>query len=139
MSISANEPRLRSSWIEFLKLSLPHRKVTRGTAKTGEASLSLVESVSAWAAETPNAPAVTMGAESLSYAQLDAQSTALARHLKDLGVKSGSLVALFLERSPQFAIAALAAWKACAAYLPLDPSSPAERIRIILDDARAAI
>ena len=139
MSISANEPRLRSSWIEFLKLSLPHRKVTRGTAKTGEASLSLVESVSAWAAETPNAPAVTMGAESLSYAQLDAQSTALARHLKDLGVKSGSLVALFLERSPQFAIAALAAWKAGAAYLPLDPSSPAERIRIILDDARAAI
>ena len=135
----SNEPRLRSSWLEFLKFSLPPRKVSPGIAETKQASMSLVASVAAWSKETPDAPAVTMGAESLSYAQLDMQSTALARRLKSLGAKSGTLVALLLERSPEFAISALAAWKVGAAYLPLDPSSPPERIRVILDDARAAI
>lgn len=137
-TFSSNESRLGSSWLQFLKLSLPSKKGRRASG-IAEPSLSLVECVSAWAAENPNAPAVTTGDESLSYAELDAESNALARHLKSLGAKNESLVALILERSPEFAIAALAAWKAGAAYLPLDPCSPPERIRLILDDARAPI
>jgi amino acid adenylation domain-containing protein len=137
-TFSSNESRLGSSWLQFLKLSLPSKKGRRASG-IAEPSLSLVECVSAWAAENPNAPAVTTGDESLSYAELDRESNALARHLKSLGAKNESLVALILERSPEFAIAALAAWKAGAAYLPLDPCSPPERIRLILDDARAPI
>src|ERR1700739_5146273 len=104
MSISPSNPsRLGSSWLELLKPSLPRKKAPASPG-AAERSLSLVECVSAWAAETPNASAVTMGSESLSYAQLDAQSNALARHLTALGAKSESLVAIFLDRSPEFAI-----------------------------------
>jgi len=73
------------------------------------------------------------------YADLEAQSNALARHLKSLGALPETLIALVLDRSPEFAIAALATWKTGAAYLPIDPACPAERIRLILDDARAPI
>src|SRR5712675_2890710 len=120
-TFSSNESRLGSSWLQLLKLSLPPKKASRAPSGTIEPSLSLLDCVSAWAAETPNAPAVTTGSESLSYAELEAQSNALARHLTSLGAKNESLVALLLERSPEFAIAALATWKAGAAYLPLDP------------------
>ncbi|MCU1239341.1 MAG: Peptide synthetase [Candidatus Acidoferrum typicum] len=129
-TFSSNESRLGSSWLQFLKLSLPPKKTPR---------LSLVQCVSAWAAENPNAPAIATATETLFYAELEAQSNALARHLQSLGATRETLIALVIERSPEFAIAALAAWKAGAAYLPLDPSSPPERIRLILEDARAPI
>src|ERR1700730_1030586 len=138
-TFSPNESRLGSSWLEFLKLSLPPQKAGRGPSVGQAPSLSLVECVSAWAAETPNAPAVGDATETLFYAELEAQSNALARHLQSLRAMRDTLVALVLERSPEFAIAALAAWKAGAAYLPLDPSSPPERIRLILNDARVPI
>ena len=138
-TFSPNESRLGSSWLEFLKLSLPPKKAGRGPSVGQAPSLSLVECVSAWAAENPNAPAVAAATETLFYAEFEAQSNALARHLQSLGATRDTLVALVLERSPEFAIAALAAWKAGAAYLPLDPSSPPERIRLILEDARVPI
>jgi amino acid adenylation domain-containing protein len=92
-----------------------------------------------WAAESPHAPAVSTATETLSYAELEAQSNALARHLQSLGAAPDTLVALVLDRSPEFAIAALATWKAGAAYLPIDPACPAERIRLILDDAHVPV
>ena len=135
-TFSSNESRLGSSWLHYLRLSLKNRKTA---PRDTNASLSILECVSAWAAENPEAPAVTNGTETLSYSDLEAQSNALARHLGSLGAGPESLVAIVLDRSPEFAIAALAAWKAGAAYLPLDPSWPAERIRLILEDARAPI
>lgn len=102
-------------------------------------SLSLVESVRTWAAENPSTPAVASATETLSYAELEAQSNALARHLQSLGASPETLVALVLDRSPEFAVAALATWKAGAAYLPIDPAYPPERIRLILKDARVPI
>ena len=135
-TFSSNESRLGSSWLHYLKLSLKTRKTASSDTDT---SLSILECVSACAAENPKAPAVTNGTETLSYSDLEAQSNALARHLASLGAGPESLVALVLDRSPEIAIAALAAWKAGAAYLPLDPSWPAERIRLILEDARAPI
>ena len=99
----------------------------------------MLESLRIWAAENPDAPALATTAGNLSYADLEAQSNALARHLQALGATAETLVAIILDRSPEFLIAALAAWKAGAAYLPLDPSSPPERVRLILEDARAQI
>src|SRR6202045_997444 len=138
-TFSSNESRLGSSWLDFLKLSLPPKKAGRAPSVGQAPSLSLVECVSAWAAENPNAPAVAAAAETLFYAELETQSHSLARHLQSLGAPRDTRVALVLERSPEFAIAALAVWKAGAAYLPLDPSSPPERIRLILEDARVPI
>src|ERR1700720_29855 len=102
-TFSSNESRLGSSCLQFLKLSLPPKKTPR---------LSLVQCVSAWAAENPNAPAIATATETLFYAELEAQSNALARHLQSLGATRETLIALVIERSPEFAIAALAAWKA---------------------------
>src|ERR1700756_1780490 len=117
-TLSSNESRLGSSLLHYLKFSLKNRKAI---SRDANAPLSILECVSAWAAENPNAPAVTNGAETLSYSDLEAQSNALARHLESLGAGSDTLVALMLDRSPELAIAALAAWKVGAAYLPLDP------------------
>jgi amino acid adenylation domain-containing protein len=135
-TFTSNESRLGSSWLHFLKLSL---KSPRPASTSAEPALSLCECITAWAAENPKAPAITTATETLSYSELEAQSNALARHLISLGATRETLVAIVLERSPEFVIAALATWKAGAAYLPLDPSSPPERIRLILDDARVPI
>jgi amino acid adenylation domain-containing protein len=132
-TFTSNESRPSSSWLDF-----PEPSLNRPVSKRVE-TLSLCDCISAWAAENPKAPAITNATETLSYSDLEAQSNALARHLISLGATPETLVAIVLERSPEFAIAALAAWKAGAAYLPLDPSSPAERIRVILDDARVPI
>ena len=132
-TFASNESRPSSPWLNFLEPSL-NRPVSKGAEP-----LSLCDCISAWAVESPKALAITNAMETLSYSDLDAQSNALARHLISLGATPEALVAIVLERSPEFAIAALAAWKAGAAYLPLDPSCPAERIRLILDDARVPI
>jgi amino acid adenylation domain-containing protein len=135
-TFSSNESRLGLSWLHSLKLSL---KNSRPASKDPDPSLSILDCVTAWAAENPRAHAVSTATETLSYSDLDTQSNALARHLEALGAAPDTLVAIVLDRSPELAIAALATWKAGAAYLPLDPSWPAQRIRIILKDAGAPI
>jgi amino acid adenylation domain-containing protein len=135
----SSESRHGSSWLQFLKRARSPEKPSNGATERSEPALSLLESISAWAAETPNAAAVTIAAETLSYAELETQSNALARHLQSLGANPETLVAVLLERSPEFVIAALATWKAGAAYLPIDPAGPPERIRLILEDARSSI
>jgi len=73
----------------------------------------------------------------VSYAQLDAQSGALAREL-GRRVKAGERVALLLPRDHRFAVAMLATAKASACYVPLDPAHPARRLNYILEDSKVA-
>ncbi|MEV0689370.1 amino acid adenylation domain-containing protein [Streptomyces sp. NPDC050388] len=87
------------------------------------------------AARTPHAIALTGGAETLTYAELDERSRRLADRLRGLGVGPGSLVAVYLERSPELVVALLATMRAGGAYIPLDPTYPRDRIAYILDDA----
>jgi amino acid adenylation domain-containing protein len=136
---SSNDSRFGSSWLQFLKPPRHISSASRQTSEANSASSSLIDSIRLWAAETPEAPALTTAHCTLSYGQLEARSNALARHLQFLGATPESLVALLLDRSPEFLLAALASWKAGAAYLPLDPASPPERIRFILEDARVPI
>ncbi len=138
-TFSSNESRFGSTWLQFLKRPRSPKEAAPTATEGSQPFLSLVESVRTWAAESPNATAVATATETLSYAELEAQSNALARHLQSLGAAPEILVALVLDRSPEFAIAALATWKAGAAYLPIDPACPPERIRLILDDARAPV
>ncbi|GAB3117134.1 hypothetical protein GCM10027160_27200 [Streptomyces calidiresistens] len=75
---------------------------------------------------------------SLTYRELDARSNRLARLLIERGVRRGQLVALAVPRSTDTIVALLATLKTGAAYLPIDPESPAERVAHMLDDAGPA-
>ena len=90
------------------------------------------------AARAPDAPAVVSGDVTLSYAELDERANRLARHLASLGAGPGALVAVALERSADLVTALLGVLKAGAAYLPLDPAYPAQRLHYMLTDARPA-
>ncbi len=93
----------------------------------------------AQAAARPDATALSFGAESMSYAQLDEASSQLAEALRQHGAGPGALVAVFLNRNLNLPISLLATWKAGAAYVPLDPAYPAERIAFIVEETKAAV
>ncbi len=96
--------------------------------------------VAEWAVRTPDAPAVEFaGGESLTYAELDSRANRLARHLAALDVAPGALVGLSVERSLDMVVGILGILKAGAAYLPLDPNYPAERLAFMLEDSGIAV
>ncbi|KQT09697.1 MupA/Atu3671 family FMN-dependent luciferase-like monooxygenase [Ramlibacter sp. Leaf400] len=88
---------------------------------------------------TPDQLAVTTGPESLSCRELHEQSTALAHRLVARGVKPGDIVGLCLPRAPQLLVAVLGVMKAGAAYLPLDPEYPRDRLQFMVEDSRAPV
>ncbi len=90
------------------------------------------------ARERPRDTAVRFRGEDISYRALNSQANKLARHLSGLGVRPGMAVALSLPRSPQMLITLLAILKAGAAYVPIDPAYPADRMQFMLADSGAA-
>ncbi|MEV0505149.1 amino acid adenylation domain-containing protein, partial [Streptomyces spectabilis] len=87
------------------------------------------------AAHTPDAPALVFGDTTLTYRELSARANQLARHLVGLGAGHETTVALALPRSVELMVALLAVLKSGAAYVPVDPDYPADRIAYMLDDA----
>ncbi|MFD8087124.1 amino acid adenylation domain-containing protein, partial [Kitasatospora sp. NPDC059722] len=90
-------------------------------------------------AATPDATAVISGDERLSYAELDARSSRLARLLVEHGAGAEGYVAVALPRSADLLVALLAVQKSGAGYVPLDPQHPAERLGYVLEDARPSL
>jgi len=86
--------------------------------------------------QAPDQVVIIDAAGSMTFDQLDQQATVLAHALNRRGVTPGSIVALRLSRGRRITVAALAVWKTGAAYLPLDPSYPEQRLTDILDDAK---
>lgn len=93
----------------------------------------LVALIEAQMRATPQAIAVEFEGQSLSYAQLDARSLALAQVLQQRGVGHDSLVAVALPRSLELVIALIAVQRAGGAYMPLDLHNPAERLAKIIE------
>ncbi len=91
------------------------------------------------AARTPGAVAVVFNGQPLSYAELNGRANQLARFLKDQGAGSNQTVAIYVERSSEMLVAVLATLKAGAAYIPLDPSYPKERLDFILQEAKPKV
>ncbi|MER5884105.1 amino acid adenylation domain-containing protein [Streptomyces sp. NPDC001941] len=92
------------------------------------------------AARTPGEVAVVCGETTLTYRQLNERANQLAHHLRSVGrLRPGDLVALVLDRSEATVVAILAVWKAGAAYVPIDPGYPEDRIAFMLRDTRARL
>ncbi|WP_331744052.1 amino acid adenylation domain-containing protein (plasmid) [Streptomyces sp. NBC_01136] len=87
----------------------------------------------------PDGPAVSFGAERLGFAELDERANRLAHWLIEAGAGPDSLVAILLDRSVDLVVCSLAAWKAGTAFVPLDPSYPAERLDYLVADSQASM
>ena len=87
----------------------------------------------------PDAVAVVMGDEALTYAELDRRASRLARVLRERGVGPDSRVAVCVPRSPAMVVGLLGILKAGGAYVPIDPAYPAERIAYVLRDSGARV
>ena len=97
------------------------------------------ELVARRAAQIPEALAVTAGAQSLSYRELDKKSDQLASYLRSLGVGRDVAVGLCLPRGLDMVVGALAILKAGGAYLPMDPDWPPDRLAFVLEDAQSPV
>ena len=87
------------------------------------------------AARTPDALAVMVGDERLTYAQLNAQANRLAHRLRAHGVAPGQRVGLSVRRNAQMIVSLMAILKSGAGYVPLDPDYPAERLAYMIEDS----
>lgn len=88
------------------------------------------------ARSVPDATAVVCGEQSLTYGELLERAEELARHLRGLGVVNGDLIGICTERSLDMVVGVYGILLAGGAYVPFDPSYPAERLQFMLDDAR---
>ena len=95
--------------------------------------------VSDQARENPGHIALAGDSMQLTYGDLNDGANRLAHHLKTLGLRPNSVVAVCMRRSPLTALASLAVLRAGAAYLPLDPNYPRERLSFILTDANVSL
>jgi amino acid adenylation domain-containing protein len=102
-------------------------------------SLTLHEAFEVQVDRSPEAIALVFGARKWTYRQLNDEANRLAHLLIERGVKAGSRVGIFLERSAEMVVALLGVLKAGASYVPLDPTYPVERLRFLVEDASLSI
>ncbi|MER5296625.1 amino acid adenylation domain-containing protein, partial [Streptomyces pharetrae] len=122
-----------------LDLLLPGEHPRDTPVRTYPVERTLTELFEERAATVPERTAVTCGDERLTYAELNAGANRLARLLTDHGAGPGRVVALALERGTRLLPALLAVLKTGAAYLPLDPGHPAERLRLVVEDTAPVV
>jgi amino acid adenylation domain-containing protein len=109
-----------------------------GALTSSDTAECVAEAFFAQAAVTPDAIAIDDG-EQITYADLAAEVTALAKRLRAAGVGLESPVGVYLERSASAVVVLLAVLRAGGAYVPLDPAQPAERLALVLEDLAAPV
>ena len=136
----ADKPEMRLGELELL--AGPERRQVRedwGVAQAAPpAGATVPERVAAIAAAHPEAVAV-VGADGkqLSYGELSARADRLARRLRALGAGPGARVGIYLGRSPRLVEALLGVLRSGAAYVPIDPAYPPDRVAYMLEDSDA--
>ena len=141
LSQLAADPELRLSQLDLLSPAERHQVVRDWNDTAAPVPVDgLAALLAGQAARTPDAAAVLSadGDVSWSYAQLMALSGRIAGYLAGLGVGRGQVVAVAVPRSAELVAAMLGVLQAGAAYLPIDPGYPAERISFMLTDTRPA-
>ncbi|HEY6537984.1 MAG TPA: amino acid adenylation domain-containing protein [Candidatus Dormibacteraeota bacterium] len=134
----ARDPERRLSQVSLQAPEELTRQLVTWNATTAEGpDMAVHEIVSLQARLRPDRVAVSCGSERLTYGELDARAAVLANALMADGRGVGSVVGLLAERSVDMVVGMLGILKAGAAYLPLDPRYPAERLSFILADSAA--
>ena len=135
------DPRRRVLDVPLMDERERHRVLLEwsNNAARSEPDACLHQLFEAQVARTPEAVALVLGSQSLTYGELDARANQLARHLRVLGVGPDVRVALCVERSLEMVVGVLGVLKAGGAYVPLDPSLPRERLALILQDSAAPV
>ncbi|WP_221362111.1 non-ribosomal peptide synthetase, partial [Streptomyces beigongshangae] len=113
--------------------------LTAGAAVSGEVTGTVHQVFEEQAHRTPDAVAVHFDGHDMTYAELNARANRVAHHLRGTGVGPETLVGVCLERGLDLLPALLGVLKAGGAYLPLDPSVPADRIGFMLADAAVPV
>src|ERR1041385_3070736 len=103
--------------------------MSESPSKLSAAAEVLHEKFKRQASRTPHAIALVCNQQQMTYAELDQRSNQLARFLRARGLGRGQIVGLLLERSMEVYVALLGILKAGAAYVPLDPDYPSDRVR----------
>src|SRR5437870_10438040 len=106
------------------------------TDRESSPSMCVHELIEAQVRVTPENVAVSFDNDFLTYQELDRRANQLASYLRSMGVGPGTCVAVFLERGLAMVVALLATLKSGAAYLPMDPMFPQERLAFMLNDAQ---
>jgi amino acid adenylation domain-containing protein len=134
------DPGVRVSGVEVLDAG-EREQLLAGWNDTavGVAGVLVPGMIGAQAERVPDAVAVVCGGEHVSYAGLGVRAGRLAGYLRGLGAGRESVVGVCLPRGVEMVVAVLAVWRAGAAYLPVDPGLPAERIAFMLADAGVAV
>ncbi len=123
--------------MEIIRSRTGPRSEEAGSMRSAHAAAtrSIPSRIASHAGATPSKIAVSDELRRLTYAELEREANRLAAGLRAAGAGPERCVGLLLERSTHFVVGALAALKAGAAYVPLDPSTPDDRIAAILADA----
>ena len=131
---------LAATELEFVgEIKLSKIQPKPATSSPPLPAISVSELFSQQASLTPDAPAVMSGKTWLTYAELERQSNEIARRLLLLGVRAETPVAVCLKRHSRLPIALLGILKAGAAFVPLDPEFPRDRLDFMLSDSDAAV
>jgi amino acid adenylation domain-containing protein len=125
LTSDAERRRLLAEWAAGPSVDVPAEPVHRRFA--------------AQAARTPDAVAVASGGERVTYGELDAWSNRIAGELRARGAAPGEIVGVYVDRGAGMVAALLGILKTGAAYLPLDPVYPPERIGYMIEDSGAAL
>ncbi|MEO5826654.1 MAG: condensation domain-containing protein, partial [Gemmatimonadales bacterium] len=133
------QPDVRVSALPLMTAAERHHLLVtlNDTAREYPRDLGLHQLIEAQARHTPDRIAVTCGGVEFTYRELDRWADRLADELQARGVGAGERVGVCLERSPDLIVALLAVLKAGAAYVPIDPATPADRVRQLLRGAGA--
>ena len=138
---AAKNPRALVGDLEILSDSERRRVIEEwnSASETRKEATCLHELFEEQAEENSDRVAVEYESEALTYAGLNAKANQRARHLRALGAGAETLVGIYLERGPELLVTLLGVLKAGAAYVPVDPSYPSDRIAFMLSDANVKV
>ena len=136
LEVVAEDPSIALGDVDVLTAAQRHRLLVEWNDTAQDvAPRTLPELFEAQVSRTPNAPAVIFGDDAVSFAALETRANRLAHYLLGLGAGPERIVALALPRSVDIVVAQLAVVKTGAAFVPVDPAYPSERIAFMLADS----